>query len=189
MIGYIEGVILEVERKSVLIETNSIGYRIFTTQEIIETIRNKKEKVAFFTHLAVRENALDLFGFLSKDDCDFFELLITIPGIGPKSALAVLNVVSVKTLMSAVSTGDVSYLTKVSGIGKKTADKIILELKGKIIEDGGVSTLSEEGDVLEALKSLGYGERDIRDTLKKIPDSFSGTGERIKEALRLLGKR
>lgn len=186
MIGYIEGEIIGVEAKSLTLKSGSIGYRIFATGETIESVRNKKEKVSFWTHLAVRENALDLFGFLEKTNRDFFELLITIPGIGPKSALAVLNVVSVKTLMAAVSKNDVSYLTKVSGIGKKTADKIMLELQGKFADDGSV--LSEDGDVMEALKSLGYGERDIREVLKKIPETTNGTSSRVKEALKLLGK-
>lgn len=189
MIGYIKGVVINVEPKSVTVETGGIGYRIFTTLETIETLRNKKESVALWTHLAVRENSQDLFGFLEKEDRDFFELLITIPGIGPKSALAVLTVVPVKTLITAISSNDVSYLTKVSGIGKKTADKIILELKGKIGEGDGSSHLSQDSDVLEALKGLGYGERDIRETLKKIPDALSGTSERVKEALKLLGKK
>lgn len=189
MIGYIEGILVSVEPKSILIKTGGIGYRIFTTSEIIETLRNKKETVSLHTHLAVRENSLDLYGFLSKEDCDFFELLITIPGIGPKSALSVLNIVSVRTLIAAVSKNDVSYLTKVSGIGKKTADKIILELRDKVSKDNSGFVLSEDGDVLEALKSLGYSERDIREVLKQIPESVSDTKFRVKEGLKLLGKK
>jgi len=185
MIGYIEGEVIAIGAKSVTLKSGGIGYRIFATSETIESMRNKKGPVALWTHLAVRENALDLFGFPLKEDRDFFELLITIPGIGPKSALGVLNAVSVKTLTAAVSKNDTSYLTKVSGIGRKTADKIMLELKGKIVGEAGI--LSEDGDVMEALKSLGYSERDIRETLKKIPDSIEDTSLRVKEALKLLG--
>jgi Holliday junction DNA helicase RuvA len=189
MIGYIEGEIIALLEKTVTIKTGGVGYRIFATYDLLQSLQKEKGAVGLWTHLAVRENAQDLFGFLSKEDRDFFELLITIPGIGPKSALVVLNAVPVKTLITAISKEDVSYLTRVSGIGKKTADKIILELKGKIVSEEGGVAFSADTDVLDALKSLGYGEREIRDTLKKIPESVSDTRERVKEALKLLGKK
>jgi len=189
MIGYLEGKIIERTPRMITLDVGGVGYRIFTTTEIIETAAKNKDKVAFWTHMAVRENAMNLFGFLEKEDRDFFELLIDIPGIGPKSALAILNVVSVKTLTTAVSSNNVSYLTKVSGIGRKTADKLILELKGKIGIGTEGENLKDEGDVVEALRSLGYGEREVRDILKKVPEDVSGTSHRVKEALKLLGKR
>lgn len=189
MIGYLEGTVIETVGRTVTLSVNGVGYRVFATTEVIEAVRSRKDKVALWMHLAVRENSMELYGFIEKEDRDFFELLIGIPGIGPKSALAVLNVASVKTLISAVATNDVSYLTKVSGIGRKTADKILLELKGKIGgPSGGGAFLKDDGDVLEALRSLGYGERQVRDVLKKIPESIDGAGKRIKEALKLLGK-
>ena len=154
MISYIEGEVFEIDTKSATLKVGGLGYQVFGTDETLTELRNKKE-ASLFTHLAIRENAEDLYGFLSKEDRDFFRLLITVPGIGPKSALAVLNVISVKTLLSAISKNDVSYLTKVSGIGKKTADKIILELQGKISDSGDSTTFKDESDVLEALKTLG----------------------------------
>ena len=187
MIGYLEGEVLASDTKTLTLKVGSVGYRLFTTHEIIQNVKDKKETIALWTHLAVRENSQDLFGFTLKEERDFFELLITIPGVGPKSALAVLNAVPTQTLISAISQNDVSYLTKVSGIGKKTADKIVLELRDKIGAVSEGSFLDEENDVLDALKSLGYREREIRETLKKIPESISGAGERIKEALKLLG--
>jgi Holliday junction DNA helicase RuvA len=188
MISYIEGVVFEVDAKSTTLIVGGIGYQVFATDETLTELQNKKE-AGLFTYLAIRENAEDLYGFLSKEDRDFFKLLITIPGIGPKSALAILNVISVKTLLSAISKNDASYLTKVSGIGKKTADKIILELQGKITDSGDSTTFKDEGDVLEVLKTLGYGEKEIRTTLKNISDSLTDTGERVKAALKLLGKK
>ncbi len=187
MIGYLEGEIIASDAKTLTLKVGSVGYRLFTTHDIIQSLREKKGTVSFWTHLAVRENSQDLFGFALKEERDFFELLITIPGVGPKSALAILNAVPTQTLISAISQNDVSYLTKVSGIGKKTADKIVLELRDKIGVASEGTFLDDESDVLDALKSLGYREREIREILKKIPESVSGAGERIKEALKLLG--
>ncbi|MEK7120459.1 MAG: Holliday junction branch migration protein RuvA, partial [Patescibacteria group bacterium] len=149
-----------------------------------------KNETSLWTHLAVRENALDLYGFLNKQDLDFFSLLITISGIGPKSALGILSVASVGVLRKAISSEDTSYLVKVSGIGKKSADKIVLELKdklGKEYESDG-TTLKEESDVVETLKTLGYKSYEIREALKKMPKDASGTSQRVKEALKILGK-
>ncbi len=187
MFGYLEGVVIDTGARTLTLQVGGVGYRIFSTEEILAKTRGGKEKISLWTHFAVRENSQDLFGFLEKGDRDFFELLITVPGIGPKSALAVMNVASPATVSTAVATNDLGYLTKVSGIGRKTAEKIILELKGKI--GGTGETLSEDGDVLEALKSLGYNERDIREVLKKIPETTANTGERVREALKHLGKK
>ncbi len=186
MIGYIEGPVVSKDEKSLVILTSGIGYRVFTTNETIS--KNGKE-VAFFTHLAVRENALDLYGFESKEELSFFEMLLTIPGIGPKSALSILNMAHVDTLRSAIGSGDVGYLTKVSGIGRKTAEKIVLELRDKIGDIAKEENLSmkETGDAILALVSLGYSERDVRETLKKVGKNELSTEELIKEALKQLG--
>jgi Holliday junction DNA helicase RuvA len=134
----------------------------------------------------VRETALDLFGFIDKETLELFELLITISGIGPKTALGILNVASPSMLRQAVAEQDTSYLTRVSGIGKKNADKIILELKDKLVVTESDIDLRGEGDALEALVSLGYSERDARDALKKVSKDVSDTSERVKLALKQL---
>jgi Holliday junction DNA helicase RuvA len=135
----------------------------------------------------VREDALDLYGFLSEEELSFFEMLISISGIGPKTALNVLSVSSVSALKKAISTSDVSHLVKVSGIGKKIADKIVLELKDKVEgSDENGPTLREEVDAIEALKALGYSQKEAREALKEA--SGKTTSERIKEALKILGK-
>ncbi len=189
MIGFLEGSLIESSGKAILLNVSGVGYRLFVTTDTIERAQRKKEeKLAFYTYLAVRENALDLFGFLTKKELEFFELLITIPGIGPKSALAILGVSSVETLSSAIASGDTAYLTKISGIGRKTAEKIVLELRGKTGAETESSRFKDENDVMEALKSLGYNEREIREVLKKMPPGDTGTSGRIKEALRLLGR-
>ena len=127
---------------------------------------------------------------MDKESLDTFELLITISGIGPRTALGILNVASTATLRQAVANSDTSYLTRVSGIGKKNAEKIVLELKDKLkvtSEDFGLDTRSE-GDALEALISLGYNERDARVALKKVPKEIEGASERVKASLKVLSQ-
>ena len=186
MIGYLKGSVISLEEKSLLLDVGGVGYRIFASLDTLATLKkNKATEVALFTHLSVREDALDLFGFFSKEELRFFEQLIGISGIGPKSALGILTSSSVDRLSAAIASGDTGYLTKISGIGRKTAEKIVLELREKIgvIEES--TGLREETDALEALRALGYGEREIRDALKK---SLSGasTKERIRDALKIL---
>lgn len=188
MITHIQGTVLDKEERSVVITVNGLGYKVFVTGSTMEKLREGGQ-VILWTHLAVREDSQTLYGFPEKDELNFFELLISISGIGPKTALGILNVSSVSNIRKAVSTGDTSHLTKVSGVGKKIADKIVLELKGKFgaEEESGIS-LRDEVDALEALKALGYGHKEAREALKSVDQSVTDTGERVKKALKLLGK-
>ena len=136
----------------------------------------------------VREDAEDLFGFLETDDLKLFELLLSVPGIGPKTALNILNVATPETLRRSITSNETAYLTKISGIGKKTAEKIVLELKEKLGAGGESTTLREEVDALEALKSLGYSHGEAREALKNVPREANSTSDRVKHALKLLGK-
>jgi len=187
MIGFLEGTVIDTSEKSLLLLVNGVGYRVYATAS---TIKEASGNISLFTHLAVRENALDLFGFTNKDELLFFELLITISGIGPKSALGILNIASITTLRSAIASGDLGYLTKVSGIGRKTAEKIVLELRDKVglIESGQDTARKEESDALMALMSLGYNERDVREVLKQIDKPGKATEIIVREALKQLGK-
>jgi len=188
MISQITGKIILKTEKYVVAEANGIGYKIFATSELLNTTK-MDQQAKIWTYLAVRENALDLYGFSNKEELDFFELLITISGVGPKTALGILNVATVGSLRKAISTGETAHLTKVSGIGKKVADKIVLELKGKLGEYEEVALgLKEEIDALEALKSLGYSHKESREALKEIDASLKTTSERVKAALKHLGK-
>ena len=138
----------------------------------------------------VREDALDLYGFQNQTELEFFEMLISVSGIGPKGALGILNVAPVDHLKEAIAMGDTAALTKVSGIGSKSAQKIILELRDKLggheSETGG-TMLGDERDAIEGLVALGYAERSAREALKKVPPEIKGTGARIKGALKQLG--
>lgn len=187
MIGFLEGTIIDSADKSLLVLVNGVGYRVYTTAS---TSKEASGSISLFTYLAVRENALDLFGFTKKDELIFFELLISVSGIGPKSALSILNIATITTLRSAIASGDLGYLTKVSGIGRKTAEKIVLELRDKVglIESGQDTARKEESDALMALMSLGYNERDVREVLKQINRPGSPTQEIVREALKQLGK-
>ncbi|MCK5021888.1 MAG: Holliday junction branch migration protein RuvA [Candidatus Pacebacteria bacterium] len=174
----------------IILNVSGVGYKIFASIEVIETIKSKENtEIKLWTHLAVRENSMDLYGFLEKAELNFFELLITISGIGPKTALGILNVATVSTLISAISTEDTSYLTKVSGIGEKNAQKIILELKNKIQNIEGISPKNIEGelDTIDALKALGYSTREITDALQQIDKSIIDVGEKVKEVIKYLG--
>lgn len=189
MIGSLNGTVRYKELGSLVVEVGGVGYCVAVTSETALDI-TVGSPVFLWTHLAVRENALDLYGFTDKETLEIFELLITISGIGPKTALNILNVASLEMLRQAVASSDTSYLTRVSGIGKKNAEKIVLELKDKLKiskEDGGADMRSE-GDALEALVSLGYSERDARGALKKVPKEISGASERVRAALKILSQ-
>ena len=190
MIGSLKGIVQYKDLNSIIVDVSGVGYKVMvTTETALDTMPDSP--IFLWTHLAVRETSLGLFGFLDKETFDIFELLITISGIGPKSALGILNVATPTMLRQAVANSDTSYLTRVSGIGKKNAEKIVLELKDKLktsIEDGSIDMRSE-GDALEALVSLGYNERDAREALKQVPREVEGASERVKASLKLLSKR
>ena len=188
MIGSIRGKITLKTEKFLVVETGGVGYKIFVSPDTLSKIKQGGE-TSLFVHTSVREDALDLFGFLSRTEQEFFEMLLSVSGIGPRSALAILGIASIETLRRAISTGDVSYLTKVSGIGKKTAEKIVVELRDKIAEltdsEKGGGSLSSDVDALEALKALGYSQNEARDALKKADGE--NTNSKIKSALKILG--
>ncbi len=188
MISQITGTITFKTEKTLLIEVGGLGFKIFATTELLNQAKLSKT-IKIWTYLAVRENALDLYGFSSKEELDFFELLNTISGVGPKTAINILNVANISSLRQAISSGETAHLTKVSGLGKKMADKIVLELKGKInTQEEAAAGIKEEIDALEALKALGYSHREAREALQEISRDIKDTGARIKAALKHLGK-
>ena len=189
MIGFLEGTVQAARPTCVILSVGGVGYKVFATKDTLLSLK-PGASASLWTYLAVREGVLDLYGFPSDEEQRFFELLLTVSGIGPKSALAILDIASVETLRSAISTGRAEYLTKVSGIGKKTAEKIVLELKEKVGVGHDATTASLKGDeeALEALKALGYSPNEARDTLRKVPSEFKNANDRLREALKLLGR-
>jgi Holliday junction DNA helicase RuvA len=191
MIGSIKGKIIFKTDKFLIVETGGVGYKINISPDVFFKTKKTNEEISLWIHTHVREDALDLYGFLNREELEFFEMLINISGIGPRSALAILGIASIKTLHKAIATSDTSYLTKISGIGKKTAERIVIELRDKIGEEKSGSSLQGELDALEALKSLGYSQNEAREALKKVSEKNSvdiNTNIKIREALKILGK-
>ena len=192
MIARIEGIMIHIADKYVIVDVSGVGYKLSLTGDAISS-SILGDHASFWVHTAVRENSIDLYGFKNINELSFFELLLDVSGIGPRSALSILAIAPIDTLKRAIATGDTAYLNKVSGIGKKTAEKIIIELRDKLQDykndTDTPETLREESDIVEALKSLGYSQNEARDALKQVLPTTLGTNARIKEALQFLGNR
>ena len=186
MIGSIKGKIILKTDKFLIVETCGVGYKISVSPDVLSKTKKVGEEISLWIHTHIREDILDLYGFLNREELEFFEMLINVSGIGPKGALAILGIASIETLKKAIGTGDISYLTKISGIGKKTAEKIVIELRDKMGEEKEGSSLQGELDALEALKSLGYSQNEAREALKKVTRE-TNTNIKIREALKILG--
>lgn len=194
MISYIQGTVSKIDEELIIVETNNIGYGIFTSLNTIDSI-NLNEEIKVHTHLYVREDKINLFGFLTEEELDMFEKLIKISGVGPKAAIAILSISKVKTLKREIANENINYLKKASGIGKKTAGKIVLELKDKMDvifedDDGVEMDSSISGSFVEnALIQLGFNKMEIRKALSKIKSEGKQEEEIIKEALKIMGNR
>lgn len=185
MIGSLRGRLLEIAGMAALLEVGGVGYWLRVTPATLSRL-NVGDEAFVYTHDHVREDAHELFGFLSSEDLRLFGQLLGISGVGPKSAMTIMSVGSADTVRRAIMAGDLETLTSVPGVGKKTAQKIILELKGQLVE--AESEDSGEREVVDALVSLGYSASQARDALKSIPADVADTSERIREALRRLSK-
>lgn len=189
MISQITGKISYIEPGLVVVDANGVGYAVNISKDAA-TSAKVGDTISFWTHLAVRETSMELFGFANREELSLFEMLNDVPGIGPRSALAILSMATTDTLKKAIAEENVTYLTKVSGIGKKTAEKIVVTLKDKLGKSGDTTgALSEDADVLEVLVSLGYSQSEARKAVQKIDENISGASERTKEALKILGAR
>lgn len=187
MIGCIEGEIKSALRDSLIVATKGgVGYRLFVPTSLIAKAVEGAH-VFLWTHLAVREHAHDLYGFETKDELQWFELLLTVSGIGPRSALSVMNSADTATLNTAIITQDAGILSRAIGIGKKTAEKIVLELKEKVggTEDVMKGVSGHDSELVEALISLGYSAKEARDAAQAVPKDIETIEGRIKEAIRL----
>lgn len=195
MIRQLTGIITDVGPNYVVLDVNGVGYMVYTNSPAhhLPDIATR-----FFTHLAVRENALDLYGFSDRDTLEIFELLIELPKIGPKSALQILTAADISLLKEAVQNDDPGYLSKLSGIGKKSAEKIVTGLKDKfesrgygvlLTKQGGAYEQGHTSDTIDALIALGYPAFDARRVVIEITTtdpSLSSSAEIIKLALRSL---
>lgn len=188
MIGQLTGIVYDRSGNTVIIDVNGTGYEVYVSENTKKVLVPNSPQT-LLTYLAVRETALELYGFLTFREKDLFTKLINVPGIGPRSAIAILSLTNLETLIQAISKGDAAYLTTVSGIGKKSAEKIIIELRDKLspLEDSGAT--SDFADLFDALVTLGYQPRDIRDALSRLPPHLTDTNDQIKAALKLLSQK
>jgi Holliday junction DNA helicase RuvA len=188
MIGSIDGTIGSAGIDWLVVQTTGgVGYLVATTAEVA-TAHPVGSSIHLLTHLVVREDQLSLYGFLHDKELRFFQQLISVSGVGPKMALAVLNAGHVDSLQTAISQNDTAILTTISGVGRKTAERIVVELKNKMGELAGTGSNSDSEDLLVALTQLGYNAYEVRRIAMEIPASLTSTEDRLKHALKLLAK-
>jgi holliday junction DNA helicase RuvA len=190
MIGRLTGLLAEKNPPQLLIDVNGIGYEVDVPMSTFYNLPGLGERVTLLTHFVVREDAQILFGFLSAEERATFRQLVKISGVGPRTALSILSGLSVPELAQAVSLQETARLVKVPGIGKKTAERLLLELKGKLSPDlaAPASVASDaQADILQALLALGYNDREAALALKQLPPDV-GVSDGIKQALKSLAK-
>lgn len=195
MYEYIKGIFKSIEKEYIVIECGNIGYKILTSGSTISNMPAIDQPIKIYTHQIVREDFIGLYGFLTKEEISMFNLLISINGVGPKAALSLMSIANVSTLKYAIITDDDKLITKAPGIGKKTAQRIILELKDKInlgeaIEKGVVIdpiTLDNGklSEAIGALIALGYSDKEAEKAVEKA-DRSKSVEEIIKQCLKIL---
>ena len=200
MIGYVRGIVTHLFKESCYVDGHGVGYRVYvpttTRQQLIEG-----QEATLFTYLNVREDAMQLYGFWTEDEYELFILLISVSGIGPKVGLGILSGMTPEAFKLAVINGQVQQLTKLPGIGKKSAERLVLELKDKLvkmtqisvetpaaIQPIGVSHSGSSGEAIEALVSLGYAQKDVETLVESLNDGTKDVSALIKACLVELGK-
>ena len=192
MIVLLEGIIELKTEKFAVINVGGIGYQVFFGVDSMQRIPEKGGNVKVWTHHHVREDSQELYGFRHYAELELFEMLISISGIGPRGALGIMAIAPVDTLKKAIAAGDTSYLTRVSGIGRKTAEKVVLELKDKMAGKGvtvEAPELKDEADAIDALVALGYSQREAREALNGISAQGVTLEKRVSAALKQLGTK
>lgn len=203
MISYVRGELAAVEADKAVVDVGGIGYAVFMPQQSLALLPPAGSEVKIHTYLNVREDAVQLFGFLTRDDLEIFRLVIGVNGIGPKGGLNILSCLSPDELRFAVMSGDVKAISAAPGIGRKTAEKLIVELKDKLkIEDlldhaahggdgpdvvsGGASDSGMQAEAVQALVALGYGSAESMRAVKKTSTECTTVEDILKEALKFL---
>jgi len=193
MIGHLEGTVKAVRKNYLILSTDYVGYKVFVTPQLSLT-SDPGKKLSLYIHTHVREDQISLFGFTTLPELEFFELLLTVSGVGPKLAVSVMSLSDLNMIKSGILNEDPNVFTKVSGIGRKTAERLIIELKDKITDEfggkeEGLREISKaQADVLDVLLALGYSRTEARDALAGLPKNLGSSEEKIREALRLLAK-
>ena len=189
MIGFLRGPVLRVTGDSALIDVGGVGYRVVAGPALLGRLRVGQE-ASVYTHHLVRDDLQALFGFGSTEELAFFELLLTVTQVGPRLALAIVSAHAVTKLQVAIVTDDLDVFTSVSGVGRKTGQRIILELKEKVHAAGiAAGAVSSDSDVVAALESLGYSNAEARKAATAVAGSDGALDQRIKAALQELARR
>jgi Holliday junction DNA helicase RuvA len=191
MISFLRGKTINKGKNFAVVLVNNIGYKVFVSQLFLADLAIGEEK-DFYIYEQVGEQILALYGMRKMEELDFFELVLTVSGVGPKTALGVMDAASVEDIKDSILSGNPDLLNKVSGIGKKTAERVILELRTKVGKLDSESSLGKtwesKSEEIDALMALGYSLGQARDALKEVDTNIKDSGERIKLALRRMGK-
>ena len=190
MIATLQGRVAAKGENYVIVDVSGVGFRVYVPSSLLDRIPGVGHELSLFTHLHVRENELSLYGFGSADELALFELLLRVSGIGPKVALKIVSIMSVEDLREAIAHGDAAALTRIPGVGKKTAERVMVDLKDKL----GVSELMAypamthvDADVIAALTSLGYSIAEAQSALRSLPAKDLPLEEKIRLTLQYLG--
>lgn len=200
MFSYFKGSLEEINVDFVVVENNGIGYKIFVPASVINSFPARGSEIKLFTYLHVKDDGLSLYGFLDKDSLELFRQLLGVSGVGPKGALGILSVLSPNDLRTAVLSQDAKAISKSPGIGTKTAQKIIIDLKDKVsvddivpvddmpVADGALNVSGAKNDAIEALTALGYSVKEAKSAVMKVEDDENYTVEDyLKMALKYMG--
>jgi holliday junction DNA helicase RuvA len=193
MLSYIEGEIIKKSKNAAMVKNNGLGYRVFLKEKDLLNLK-LNDKVSFCLYHHIKEDSSDLYGFLTWPEQEMFSILLSVSGVGPKSALGILSTASISDISQAVLAGQSEMLTKVAGIGKKTAGRLVLELKNKLdhFYDGENINLENQSfvsDELDALMSLGYSLIESREALNLVDKEINDSAEKVKAALKIMGKQ
>ncbi len=187
MIRTLSGVLALKKEQYIVVETGGVGFKVAVPKSLMGALPSAGNMVKLFTYLAVRENALDLYGFLRESELELFERLNTVSGIGPKSALAIMGVAPVDQLAAAINEGRTELLTRVSGIGKKTAERVVLDLKGKLSLTSSpqmLELMESDNELEETLAALGFSRAQAKTAVGKIDPTIKDFKLRLREALK-----
>lgn len=191
MIGFVKGIIDSFDRPFVIIDVSGVGYRILVSDNVFSKL-TENQKIKLYTFTYVREDELALFGFLEQEDLKLFDSLLTVSGVGPKTAMSIFSAGTRDQILEAIVKADVSFFSSVPRLGSKNAQKIIIELKNKL---GGVGSLDLSGkdslqnnEVIQALRTFGFSQTEAQRALREIKEKDLTTEEKIRKALKVLGR-
>lgn len=184
MISYLEGEIKKIADGYAIVVNDGVGFQVFLSAKTLGGLK-EGERASVFVHEYLRENARELYGFMSHSELEFFWRLLDISGVGPRMAMNIIALGSIEELVKNIEKGNIDYISQVSGVGKKTAQKIVIELKGKLDLTGSEE---EDQEVITALKNLGYTKSQAREAVRKVSKDVTDTGDKVREALRYLSK-